>query len=50
MNQKNFLVKNFKTSSLFFMMKGGESYMQTRTALSLAHSMKLKQNGKDINL
>lgn len=50
MNQKNFFIKNFKTSSLFFMMKGGENYMQTRTALSLAHNTKLKLNGKDINL
>ena len=49
-NEKNVFTKMFGIGSLYFMMKGGENYMHTRTALALGEANKLLLNGKEISV
>lgn len=50
-NKKNVFSRLFNSSALFFTNSAGEHWIQTRMALALADTIKLKdKNGKEINL
>lgn len=50
-NRKTIFSRMFKTSSLFFINKAGEHWMQTRMSLALANKFKVKDSkGNEINL